>query len=400
MNIRRWIGIATLALFSSGITNAEVFQFKYFEGERYRVRSVVDEEVYINGLFSHRADILNKISIEVTKVEEGAGYIEALFQTSERAYGSGEVYEWGNDYTSQFWRNEHGEYDIEPFYFMPVVRDVPRYTGRDIEIGESWSLPGEEVHDLRSNFGVDDAFHFPINVTYRYLGKRTLEEREYDLITIDYAVFFKPNIALDEELYPTRITGFSSQKLYWDNENGKPYSYSENFDFVFTLSSGDTVEYIGTAEAMIIESERMDKEKVAEEIRNQLDEMEVQDTEVTVSEEGVTVTIENIQFLPDSFFLEFSEREKLSIIGDILRQHGDRDILITGHTALAGTAAGRQQLSEERAQAVGNYLLSLGAIDENQLITRGKGAREPIADNDTERSRRRNRRVEIVILEN
>ena len=63
MNIRRWIGIATLALFSSGITNAEVFQFKYFEGERYRVRSVVDEEVYINGLFSHRADILNKISL-------------------------------------------------------------------------------------------------------------------------------------------------------------------------------------------------------------------------------------------------------------------------------------------------------------------------------------------------
>lgn len=300
--MHKWLLIVVIGFLVGAAGYCEVFRFKYFEGERYRVRSLVDEEVYINGKFSHRADILNKIAIEIISVSESSGLIEAIFQTSERSYGSDEVYEWGNDYFSSFWRDGNGRYDIDPAYFMPVVRDVPRFPQRDIEVGDSWSLPGEEVHDLRTNFEISDAFHFPINVGYRYVGKYQIDGREFDLITIEYTVFFKPDKALDAQFYPVRISGYSAQTLYWDNEYGRPYSYSESFDFVFDLSSGDTVEYVGTAEARIVESEIMDKAKVAEEIRNQLEEMAVRDTDVSVSDQGVTVTLQNIQFLPDSFF--------------------------------------------------------------------------------------------------
>jgi outer membrane protein OmpA-like peptidoglycan-associated protein len=95
-----------------------------------------------------------------------------------------------------------------------------------------------------------------------------------------------------------------------------------------------------------------------------------------------------------------SEREKLRRIATILKKYPERDILITGHTALAGTQAGRQQLSEERAAAVGNFLIEEGVRNRERLLFRGMGARDPVADNSTEEGMRKNRRVEITIMEN
>ncbi len=381
-------------------STAEEFNFNYRTGDRYRILSQVDESVFVNGLYSHTADILNKISIEITDVRNGSGFIEAWFQTSERSYDTDTVYEWSREYYSEFWRDELGEYMIEPGYFMPVVRNVPRFPEHDLAPGDTWSADGAEVHDLRDNFGIQDAFHFPIQVVYEYKGREEYDGRLYDLIGISYTVFFKQNRAYKAQMYPVRISGYSDQQLYWDFEAGRPYHYSEEFDFIFTFNSGDTVEYSGVAEATVHSAVAMDKEQVANEIRDQLAESSIENAEVTVSDEGVTVSIENIQFLPDSAVLVPVELEKLQIIADILKSYPERDILITGHTALAGTEAGRQVLSEERARAVGNYLLQLGAREANRVTTRGLGAHYPIADNSTDEGMKRNRRVEITILEN
>ena len=55
------IGLALL-IFTSA---AEEFRFKYNYGEKYKLVTRVNENVYINGSFSHQAEILNKISVEV-----------------------------------------------------------------------------------------------------------------------------------------------------------------------------------------------------------------------------------------------------------------------------------------------------------------------------------------------
>lgn len=394
--------ILILVIFTivSGLLPAEVFLFGYRKGESYRVLSQVDEQVYVNGIFSHRSDILNRISIHVRAVDGSSGQMVAKFQTSERAYGSESVYELSEDYESIFWRDESGYYDIAPEFFMPVVRNVPLFPERDIKEGETWSAPGEEVHDLRRNFGIPEAFHFPILVSYEYVGKKELDDLELDHILISYTIFFRSPPIPDASFYPTRISGTSTQHLYWDSERGRPYYYNEEFDFRFDLSTGDAVEYIGIAEAKIIESTYMPKEDVAEEIRRALEEQNVEDAEVEVTDEGVTLILEDIRFLPDSAVLMSSEIVKLQIIASIIEDHPERDLLITGHTALAGTAEGRQRLSEDRAKVVGDYLLALGAKREDQIVTRGMGAREPIADQNSEEGRRRNRRVEITILEN
>ncbi|MBT3275743.1 MAG: OmpA family protein [Spirochaetales bacterium] len=398
--MRKIILFLVLLSASVGFIAAEEFKFSYEAGSRYRVLSRVDEVVYVNGVYSHRADILNKISIEVLRTDRDAGYLSAQFQTSERAYGSESVYEWAEEYLSEFWRDAQGGYEIDDTYFMPVVRHVPWFPDRDLQPGDTWSSPGEEVHDLRSNFGIPDAYHFPIQVSYKLIGREEMDGRILDVITVDYTVFFRPDVRYEAAMYPVRISGYSSQVLYWDAEYGRPYFYREQFDFVFDLSTGDTVEYVGEADAKVIESTELNREEVAEEIREQLDESNVGDTEVRISDEGVTVSLEGIQFLPDSAVLVPEEKVKLQVIGEILNRYPDRDILIVGHTALAGTAAGRQVLSEERARAVGNYLHSLGVRSVDQITTKGMGAREPIAGNNTETEMRKNRRVEITILEN
>jgi outer membrane protein OmpA-like peptidoglycan-associated protein len=144
----------------------------------------------------------------------------------------------------------------------------------------------------------------------------------------------------------------------------------------------------------------LDRDRLRDEIQGAIDSDGFDDTTVRSDEEGVTVSLENIRFAPDSAVLLDSEREKVRWLAEILGRYPDRDILVSGHTALAGTPQGRQMLSEERAAAVGEYLINLGARDRENIMYQGFGARRPVADNDTEAGRRRNRRVEITILEN
>jgi len=380
---------------------AETFAFKYIEGEKYRFITSVSERVSINGKFSHNADILDKISVEVTDVKDNSARYVCNFITSERAYGRTSAYKLSDNYTSIFWRDSQGRYTIDKKYFMPVVRNVPIFPDRNLKVGDKWTARGEEVHDLRRSFGINDAFHFPINVNYIYKGKIEKNGRELFVIGIDYSVFYKVKYKYRySNIVPSVITGYSHQTYYWNNDSGKPESYREEFDFIYHLTSGDYVEYEGTAEGNVIHSITLDKKKAVEQIQKQIKENNLPDTTVKEDKHGVTINLENIHFPPNSPILVPAEKGKLDVIGKILKQFPNRDILITGHTAKIGTEQSCQVLSEERAKAVGDYLLSIGAKKATQMIFRGKGAKEPVADNSTEEGRKLNRRVEITILEN
>ena len=73
---------------------------------------------------------------------------------------------------------------------------------------------------------------------------------------------------------------------------------------------------------------------------------------------------------------------------------------MTGHTARVGDEETSRTLSVQRAQAVGDFLVGKGGIGKTRVMTRGMGSSEPAADNATEEGMKRNRRVEIMILEN
>jgi outer membrane protein OmpA-like peptidoglycan-associated protein len=121
---------------------------------------------------------------------------------------------------------------------------------------------------------------------------------------------------------------------------------------------------------------------------------------VRVTDEGVAINLENVRFAADSAVLLPEEKAKLDKIAAILARYPDRDVLVTGHTALAGTPKERQTLSEERARAAADYLIAKKARPPERVVVKGYGATRPVAPNDSEEDMKKNRRVEITILEN
>jgi outer membrane protein OmpA-like peptidoglycan-associated protein len=144
-------------------------------------------------------------------------------------------------------------------------------------------------------------------------------------------------------------------------------------------------------------SKHLQQEALAAEINLQLAALE--NTKAEVTSEGITITLSNIQFLANSAVLSESERQKLREIADILKTIPGKNILVSGHTAMAGTRVERQSTSLQRAQAAASYLVALGARRINEITVHGYGADRPIADNGTPQGMEANRRVEITILD-
>jgi len=78
-----------------------------------------------------------------------------------------------------------------------------------------------------------------------------------------------------------------------------------------------------------------------------------------------------------------------------LKSWGDVDIEVAGHTDSMGSDAYNMNLSQQRAEAVRNFLISKG-VAADRLTAKGYGESQPVADNATEEGRFKNRRVELI----
>jgi len=87
----------------------------------------------------------------------------------------------------------------------------------------------------------------------------------------------------------------------------------------------------------------------------------------------------------------------LNKIAEIMQSYPRTQITIVGHTDSVGSDQYNLQLSLRRATAVADYLITRG-VAKSRLGTEGHGEMEPIASNDSEEGRARNRRVEIFVV--
>jgi outer membrane protein OmpA-like peptidoglycan-associated protein len=116
-----------------------------------------------------------------------------------------------------------------------------------------------------------------------------------------------------------------------------------------------------------------------------------------VSADTLLVRFEsNILFAIDSALVSDGGKATLDEASSILNDFPKTAVVVQGHTDSTGTEEHNQDLSERRANAVSNYLVSR-AVDDMRLSTLGMGEGYPVASNDTEDGRRRNRRVEILL---
>jgi outer membrane protein OmpA-like peptidoglycan-associated protein len=111
---------------------------------------------------------------------------------------------------------------------------------------------------------------------------------------------------------------------------------------------------------------------------------------------GTIVSLADILFDFNQATLRRDVEFNLVKIATILNQFGEMKVLVEGHTDSIGTEEYNLTLSQKRAQAVSDFLISQD-VDASRLSAEGYGESRPVADNDTDEGRQKNRRVDLVI---
>lgn len=148
----------------------------------------------------------------------------------------------------------------------------------------------------------------------------------------------------------------------------------------------------GTAGAII--GNKMDKQAA------ELEQIEGAQVEKVNEGEAIKVTFESgILFATNSSTLNTVSRASLDKFATSLVNNPDTDVKIYGHTDSTGSDDINNPLSERRAEAVYNYLVSKGVAGV-RMDSEGFGSTQPISDNSTAAGRADNRRVEVFIFPN
>jgi outer membrane protein OmpA-like peptidoglycan-associated protein len=131
----------------------------------------------------------------------------------------------------------------------------------------------------------------------------------------------------------------------------------------------------------------------ADSLRRQLENLQLRQTE-----SGVVVTLGDVLFETGQSELKDEAHSSLVEVVDLLQSEPDKLIRIEGHTDATGTASSNMVLSEQRSNSVLAALVSLG-VDSSRITAVGMGEDFPIASNETEEGKSRNRRVDVILLD-
>lgn len=129
-------------------------------------------------------------------------------------------------------------------------------------------------------------------------------------------------------------------------------------------------------------------------LRRQLESLAARETA-----EGMVMTLGDFVFDSASANIKQAAIDNFHKILEFIDGYPDRSIRIEGHTDSSGSEAFNLDLSQDRADAVKNLLVEYG-IEGLRIDAVGMGESMPIADNNTEAGKAKNRRVEIIILNN
>ena len=131
----------------------------------------------------------------------------------------------------------------------------------------------------------------------------------------------------------------------------------------------------------------------AQSLRRQLENLQLRQTE-----SGVVVTLGDVLFETGQAALKNDSISSLAEVVDLLQSEPEKKIRIEGHTDSVGEANTNLRLSQLRAESVLGTLVELG-VDAGRITTVGMGEDFPIATNDTEEGRSKNRRVDVILLD-
>jgi outer membrane protein OmpA-like peptidoglycan-associated protein len=118
--------------------------------------------------------------------------------------------------------------------------------------------------------------------------------------------------------------------------------------------------------------------------------------QTTDTPRGLVVNMADVLFQSGKYDLSSEAQLKLAKLSGIIQAHPGLNLAIEGYTDITGSADFNLKLSQQRADAVRQFLISQG-LSANAITSKGLGDADPVADNDTAAGRQQNRRVEIVV---
>lgn len=407
------IAISSIFIITGNLWSTRFF-YEDSVGDVYELNSFVNQSVFIDEKLDGEYEYKYVGNLEVVDKMGTSSKLEGTYYAYNKPTNSSEPYKLINEETTktEFIRRKNGKMVIDKSYLYPTVRDLPTFPQRDIKVGEKWEAEALEVMDL-SSLGVKEPYRIPLSVSYEYLRDEIFKEKEVAVFSIkyyfEYDLFEKPD-PNSESVKPIFLTGLFEGEYYWDKKNSTPLFYEAKAVFVYLLKNSQVLEVRSTeygevkkksshiAEEEIDDVDERRKKEIAENIKEDLIEKELDDDfKVKEKDNGVAINLSDILFDFDSAELRPSEMEKLDKIVRILKRYENFDLIVEGHSDNIGSAEFNQQLSEERAESVKNYL-ELKGIDSESLTAIGYGERRPVASNETEEGRALNRRVEIIII--
>ena len=311
---------------------------------------------------------------------------------------------------------------------FPSFRSFPTFPKDKIQIGDTWQGRAERAVDPM-NKGIITSL--PIFIQYQYTGDGKYHDEEIFILKAQWATrygisYFDPQG--DKDL--KSATGSHKADIYVSKKTGCALLVRDLVDETFIYQDGNKINYQGfitlfteyppavDREVIIHALNRIAKNTDAEN-NNSLNGngVGVQGGSINTSNNifsngnnsisnityentssGIRLTIENLQFKPNSSELLPGEEERLNQIATALKQAPNSMFLVEGHTASTGNLSGEKKLSVERAYAIAKELIKRG-IGSEKFLCKGSGSSKPIASNDTPEGMAKNRRVEITILE-
>lgn len=122
----------------------------------------------------------------------------------------------------------------------------------------------------------------------------------------------------------------------------------------------------------------------------------VEDLQAQQTERGTVLTLRNVLFDFGKAEVKPGAERSIEQLAAYLEESADRRLLVEGYTDSVGDPEFNEQLSEQRAEAVREQLVTAG-IDPDRIEAMGHGENYPVASNETPYGRQLNRRVEVVV---
>jgi outer membrane protein OmpA-like peptidoglycan-associated protein/tetratricopeptide (TPR) repeat protein len=261
-----------------------------------------------------------------------------------------------------------------------------------------WQKPENLGYPINSN-GDENGLSLTANGSYAFFASDNLNGfGGYDIYTFELPVNVRPHLVtyvkgtVRDAKSNTPIEATieiidlqSNQPVYQD------YSNDKDGGFLATLTSGKNYGLNISKSGYMFYSENFSL--VGYKTKNPFN-ISVSLSPIDV---GSKVILKNIFFDTNKFDLESESKAELQKLIEFLTVNPDIHIEISGHTDNVGPNQINQTLSENRARSVYQYLVNKGVVS-SRLVYKGYGETQPIAPNDTDDNRAKNRRTEFKIM--